>query len=154
MNRITLFSESSSSNLAFFSQPGGGNGKQRDIAQYTKMSKLVTTQNQKCFSYFPAELFRKGNEPETMLLSMHHVPTFISSFNITSSTFVPPARTKFETHQIPVNFSFERRRDSNNLWLNVTTATAEQKLLSDYSTTSYKNSRCKMKNTGQVSLQS
>lgn len=78
----TFSSKSSSSFLAFLSYPGGGNGKQRDIAQSSATHNTSAFHRRNRWSYFPAALFRKANEPTTMLLSMHHVPVFISSINI------------------------------------------------------------------------
>lgn len=78
---LTFFNKSGSSVLAFFSYPGGGNAKQRDIAQNAGIQKANIFDKQKSLNYFPVALFQERNEPVTMLLSMHHVPTFISSFN-------------------------------------------------------------------------
>lgn len=41
----TFLSKSTSSDLAFFSYPGGGNGKQRDIVQNPDMPSVFSLQN-------------------------------------------------------------------------------------------------------------
>lgn len=93
---LTFFSTSTSSDLAFFSYPGGGNGKQRDIAQNPKIQSTNSFNKRKCLDYFPVALFQKGNGPVTMHLSMHHVPAFISCINTPSyaSWSFPTANSK------------------------------------------------------------
>lgn len=44
---LTFFSKSTSSVLAFFSYPGGGNGKQRDIAQNPTIQNTSAFQGRK-----------------------------------------------------------------------------------------------------------
>lgn len=78
-SRLTFFSTSTSSVLAFFSYPGGGNGKQRDIAQTHTIQETSAFPRRKFRNYVRVALFQEGNEPATMHLSMHHAPTFIPS---------------------------------------------------------------------------
>jgi len=100
----TFSSRSTSSLLAFFSYPGGGNGKQRDIEQNPKTQNSDAFHQRKWLNYFPKALFWKGNGPVTMLLSIHHVPTFITRFNTSSwSCISHPTATSSKSTKIPFN---------------------------------------------------
>lgn len=86
-NEQTSFNESKSSGLCFLSYPGGGNGKQRDIAHFPRQNEMTTIKKTTFLGYFSwiAE-FQNGNRPAIKSLSMHHAPTLTSSFSTPPSS--------------------------------------------------------------------
>lgn len=68
--------------MCFLSYPGGGNGKQRDIAHFSRRNEITTIKKTMFLDYFSriAE-FQSGNRPVIKSPSMHHDPTLTSSFS-------------------------------------------------------------------------
>ena len=58
---LTFFSESTSSVLDFFSYPGGGKGKQRDISQKFRTQKTSAFEKPKHLNYLSVAMFQKRN---------------------------------------------------------------------------------------------
>lgn len=108
MKKQTSFNRTGSSSPCSLSYPGGGKGKQRDIGHLPKTNKIAMAKKIILFDYFPrVAASQYGNRPTIKFLSIHHVPTLISSlenFHVTSLSIQMPNK---------INLSLDHRFSAN-----------------------------------------